>query len=56
MPEPEPKVEEFLIGTLVDLPMESTMELLLSSPIMRILVLLRLSDLYNPLQIFLEPT
>jgi len=54
--DPEPEVEELFIGTLVDLPMESTMELLLSSPIMRILVLLRLSDLYNPLQIFLQDT
>ena len=36
MEEPEPKVEELLIGTLVDLPAESTMELLLSSPTMRI--------------------
>jgi len=56
MPEPEPKVEEFLIGTLVDLLSESTMELLLSSPTIRIPVSLRSPDLYDPLQIFLQDT
>ena len=45
--EPEPKVEELLIGTLVDLPAGFTIELLLSSPAMRIPVSLRSPDLYD---------
>ena len=54
VPKPKPEVEEILIGTLVDLPAESTMKLLLSSPAMRIPVSLRSPDLYDPLQIFLQ--
>ena len=50
--EPEAEVEEFLIETFVDLSAESTMELLLSSPAMRIPVSLRSPDLYDLLQIF----
>ena len=52
MEEPESEVEELLIETLVDLPAKSTMELLFSSPVMRILVSLRSPDLYDLLQIF----
>jgi len=55
-PVPEPEVEELLIGTLVDFSVESTMELLLSSPAMRILLSLRSPDLYDPLHIFLRDT
>jgi len=54
--ESDTEVEELLIGTLVNLLAESTMELLLSSPVMRIPVSLRSSDLYDPLQIFLQNT
>jgi len=54
--EPEPEVEVLLIGTLVDLPAEFTMELLMSSPAMRIPMSLRSPDLYDPLQIFLHDT
>jgi len=54
--EPELEVVELLIGTLIDLPAESTMELLLSLPSMRIPVSLRSPDLYDPLLIFLQVT
>ena len=54
--ESETEVEELLIGTLIDLPAEPTMELLLSSPGMRIPVSLRPPNLYDPLQIFLKDT
>jgi len=63
VPEPEPEVEELeteveelLIRTLLNLPAEFTMEILPSSPAMRIPVSLRLPDLYDPLQIFLQET
>ena len=62
MPQPKPEVKESepemeeLIGTLVDFPTESTMELLMSSSAMRILVSLRSSNLYDLLQIFLQDT
>ena len=52
MEEPESEVEKLLIETLVDLPAKSTMELLLSSPVMRILVSLISPDLCDLLQIF----
>ena len=47
--ESEPEVEELLTGTLLDLSADSTIELLLSLPAMRISVSLRSSDLYDPL-------
>ena len=54
--EPELEVEELLIGTLVDLSVECTIELLLPSPAMRISMSLRSPDLYDHLQIFLHDT
>ena len=45
MPEPEPELKEHLIGTLVDLLAGSAMELLLSSPAIRIPMSLRSPDL-----------
>ena len=56
MKESEPDVKELLIGTLVNLSAESAMELLMSSPAMRIPVSLRSPDLYDLLQIFLHDT
>ena len=53
-PDPEPEVEEQLIETLVDLPPELTMKLLLSLPAMRVLLSLRPPDVYDLLQIFLN--
>ena len=47
------EVEEFLIEIVVDLPAESTTELLPSSPTIS-LVFLRSPNTYDPLQIFLQ--
>ena len=54
--EPDPKLEvkESLIETLVDFSVEHIMNLLPSSPDMRVPLFLRSSDVYDPLQIFLN--
>jgi len=51
--EPEPEVEDLPIETLVDLLTEPTLRLLSLLPPMIFPLSLRLSDVYNPLQIFL---
>ena len=48
------EVKESLIEIFVDLYVKPTIELLPSSPAMRALLSLRLPDIYNPLQIFLQ--
>ena len=48
------EVEESLIEISVDLLAEPTMELLSSSPVMRVLLFLRSVDIYDLLQIFLQ--
>jgi len=54
---PQPtEVEEPLIEISIDLPSEPTMELLLSSPAMRVSLSLRLHDTYDHLHIFLRQT
>jgi len=53
-PDPKPEVEEQLIETLVNLPTELTMKLLLSLPAQRVLLSLRPPDVYDLLQIFLN--
>jgi len=54
--EPEAEVEELLIETLVDLSVESIMELVSSLSVMRASLFLRSHDVYDPLQIFLHET
>jgi len=65
VPEPEAEsevkkldkeVKELLIGTLVNLPAEFTIELLPFFSAMRIPMTLRSPDLYDPLHIFLHET
>jgi len=53
-PDPEPKVKESLIETHVDLLAKPIMELLQFSPAMRVSLSLRPSNVYDPLQIFLN--
>ena len=55
-PESEPKIEEPLVKNSVDLSAELAMELMTSTPAMRVPVSQRSPDLYNPLQIFLHET
>ena len=50
------EVKDSLIEIVVYLPAESTMELLSSSSAMRVLLSLRSTDTYDPLQIFLQQT
>ena len=50
--EPEPEIKETLAETLTDLQAEFTMELVSSTPTVRVLVTMKSSDLYDPLQIF----
>jgi len=54
--EPEPKVEEPLIETHVDLPAESIIELLSFWLAIMFYLSLRLPDVYDPFQIFLQKT
>ena len=56
MKESVQEVEEPLIETLVDLPAEPTMDLVPSLTTMRASLFLRLSDVYDPLQVFLQET
>jgi len=55
-PELDPEIEELLVGTSVDLPTELVMELVSSTPAVRISVSLGSPDAYDPLQILLEAT
>jgi len=54
--ESEPEIRELLVGTLADLPAELVMELVSSTPAVRVPVFLRLFDAYDPLQILLKAT
>ena len=54
--EAELEVEEPLMGTLVELSVEPTIELVPSSPVVRDLLPLRSPDVYDPLQNLLEAT
>ena len=55
-PEPGPKIEEPLVKNSVDLSAELVMELMTSTPAMRVPVSQRSPDLYDSLQIFLQET
>ena len=50
------KVEELHVETLVDLPVEPTLEIVPPLAAMRASFFLRSPDVYNPLQIFLHKT
>ena len=53
-PESEPEIEEPLVEISADLPAELAMELVSFTPFVRVLLLLTLSDVYDPLQILLK--
>ena len=55
-PEPEPKIEEPLVKNSVDLLAKLGMELMTSTPTIRVSVSQKSLDLYDPLQIFLQET
>ena len=55
-PEPELELEEFLVETSVDPPAKLSIELVSSTPAMRVFLPLRLLDVYDLLQILLEAT
>ena len=54
MRQPEPEKEELLVEISADLPAELAMKLVSSMSAVRVLLPLRLPDVYDPLQILLE--
>ena len=54
--EPEPEVEELIVGTSTNLPAELAIELMSSTPAIRVPLSLRSPDAYDPLQILIEAT
>jgi len=54
--EPKPKIEEPLVKNSVDLSAELAIELMTSTPAMKVPLSQRSPDLYDPLQIFLQET